>query len=257
MNKDIKRYLLYTFTSTWLLWGLLVMLTQLNLIKHGAPLFMVIFILGGIMPAICEIWLKKKYSTKEDFKAFINNITNPKHSIAWYIIVAGLGFLFCFLPTLWGGATMKQPLYIAILEFPVMIIGGGLEEIGWRGFLQPELQKKLPSFISTLIVGVIWSAWHLPLWFMPGSNQASMNFLWFLISALALSFLLAEIYSATKSIFLCIIFHALINSFWDVFVADTEVLSACFTLMFSIIIFIAFECIRKRSRKENGFMQFR
>lgn len=74
---------------------------------------------------------------------------------------------------------MENPLYLALIEFPIMIIGGGLEEIGWRGYLQPTLQKKWSSFISTLIVGGIWAIWHLPLWFVVGSNQMSMNFLWF------------------------------------------------------------------------------
>ena len=38
---------------------------------------------------------------------------------------------------------MENPLYLALIEFPIMIIGGGLEEIGWRGYLQPTLQKKM------------------------------------------------------------------------------------------------------------------
>ncbi|MHB8062764.1 MAG: CPBP family intramembrane glutamic endopeptidase, partial [Ruminiclostridium sp.] len=228
MNKDIKRYLFYAFTSSWLFWGGVAILTQLKLLKYGgSPLFLVPFIMGGIMPAICELWLKKKYGSKEDFKAFTKNILSPKHSVELYLLVIGSAFLFMFLPTLWGGATMKQPLYIALMEFPIMIIGGGLEEIGWRGFLQPELEKKLPSSISSLIVGSIWAVWHLPLWFIIGSNQSSMNGLWFFINAIALAFLLTATYSVTKSIFLCIISHALLNAFWDVFVPNTEVLSAC------------------------------
>ena len=129
-----------------------------------------------------------------------------------------------------------------------MIIGGGIEEIGWRGCLQPELQKKLPITISALIIGVIWAIWHLPLFFIIGTNQNSDNFLWFFISAIALSFLLTQIYSITKSIFLCIIFHAFINTFWDVFVPNSKLSSACFTLIFVIIIFIVLELIHRRKK---------
>ncbi|MCB2343048.1 CPBP family glutamic-type intramembrane protease [Clostridium estertheticum] len=46
---------------------------------------------------------------------------------------------------------MKQPLYLAIALFPLTIIGCGLEEIGWRGFLQPALQEKHSIIMSTLI----------------------------------------------------------------------------------------------------------
>ncbi len=212
---------------------------------------MILFILGGVTPAICEIWLKKKYSSKEEFTSFIHNIKNPKLPLSWYLFAFGLAFAACFLPTFWGGATMMNPLYLALIELPIMVIGGGLEEIGWRGFLQPTLQKRWSSFTITLIVGVIWALWHLPLWFVVGSNQMNMNFLWFTLSALALSFLLTVIYLSTKSIFLCIIFHAFINSLWDVFIPNTNVASGVFTLIFALFIFTIFERYRKRNNRKG------
>ena len=82
---------------------------------------------------------------------------------------------------------MENPIYLALLELPIMIIGGGLEEIGWRGFTAYTTKRWSP-FTSTIIVGVIWTVWHLPLWFVIGSNQMNMSFLWFSLTALALSF---------------------------------------------------------------------
>ncbi|QTD40104.1 CPBP family intramembrane glutamic endopeptidase [Sporosarcina sp. Te-1] len=247
MGKEIRRFLFYTFVSSWILWGGLAILTQLNLLRFGTALSLILFILGGITPAFCEIWLKKKYSSKEDFNSFVKNIKNPGHPFSWYAFTIGLAFAACFLPTLWGGASLENPLYIALILFPIMVIGGGLEEIGWRGYLQPALQKKWSSFTSTFMVGGIWAIWHLPLWFVVGSNQTSMNFLWFTLSALALSFLLTVIYSFTNSIFLCIIFHALINSFWEVFIPNTTVVSALLTLLFALLIFILFRWYHVKS----------
>lgn len=251
--KEIERYLGYTFALTWISWGIIVIANQFGFLHIGTQLSMLFLIPGGISPAICIILIKKKYCTKEEYRGFIKNIINPKHHIAWYILIIGLAFVYCFLPTLFGGATKEKTLYYAISMFPIMILGGGLEEIGWRGFLQPALQKKLSPFISTLIVGIIWAVWHLPLWFIQGSNQASWSFLYFSIIVMALSFLLSVIHSATKSIFLCITFHAFINSFWEVFVPNDKLLPACITLMFAIVIFITFEYIGKKSRKEAVF----
>ncbi|MCL1696472.1 CPBP family intramembrane glutamic endopeptidase [Lysinibacillus sp. BPa_S21] len=245
MGVEIRRFLFYTLATSWIIWGSLALLTQVNILKFGNAISMLLFILGGITPAICEIWLKKKYSTKEEFKSFIFNVKNPKHPVSWYILAIGLAFAACFLPTLWGGATMENPMYLALLELPIMIIGGGLEEIGWRGFLQPTLQKRWSPFTSTIIVGVIWAIWHLPLWFVIGSNQMNMNFLWFSLTALALSFLLTIIYLSTKSIFICIIFHTFINSFWNVFVPVTNVMSGLFTFLFALFLFTVFEVYRK------------
>lgn len=255
MGKEVGRFLFYTFSLSWVLWGSLAILTQFNVLKFGTVLSIVLFILGGVAPAISEIWLKKKYSSKEEFTSFISNIKNPRHPLAWYLFTVGLAFAACFLPTLWGGASMENPLYLALISFPIMIIGGGLEEIGWRGYLQPTLQKRWSPFTSTLIVGGVWAIWHLPLWFVVGTNQMNMNFLWFTLIALALSFLMTVIYLATKSIFLCIIFHALINSFWDVYIPDTNVLSALFTLLFALVIFTAFEFYRKKNNtKAHHFL---
>ncbi|USK53013.1 CPBP family intramembrane metalloprotease [Cytobacillus solani] len=247
MGKGIRRFLVYTFVSSWILWGSLAILTQFNLLSFGTPFSMVLFILGGVTPAICEIWLKKRHSSKEEFQSFVNNIKNPRHPLGLYLFTIGLAFSACFLPTLRDGATMENPLYLALIEFPIMIIGGGLEEIGWRGYLQSALQKKWSSFSSTLIVGCIWAIWHLPLWFVVGSNQMSMNFLWFTLCALGLSFLLTVIYLSSNSIFLCIIFHALINSFWDVYIPVTNIPSGLYTLLFALFIFTVFEINQKRN----------
>lgn len=43
------------------------------------------------------------------------------------------------------------------------LVGGGLgEELGWRGFLQPQLEKARSPLVASLLVAVAWFAWHLP-----------------------------------------------------------------------------------------------
>ena len=51
---------------------------------------------------------------------------------------------------IWWSNSAK-PLYVALISFPIMIIGGGLEEIGWRGILQPALQKRFSEFLVRLL----------------------------------------------------------------------------------------------------------
>ena len=96
-----------------------------------------------------------------------------------------------------------------------MILGGGIEEEGWRHILQPELEKKYNFAISTLIVSVIWWLWHLPLFYIQGVNQYGKSFLVFGINVLGLTFALASIKKITNSVWLCVLFHCIINSLWD------------------------------------------
>jgi len=56
----------------------------------------------------------------------------------------------------WEGDTLFY-----VLSFVAMLIGSAAEEIGWRGFLLPNLQKKYTPFISSIIVGILWGVWHL------------------------------------------------------------------------------------------------
>lgn len=68
-------------------------------------------------------------------------------------------------PMLWG----KYPLYVLplyALTFAVTIlVQGGNEEPGWRGFLQPELQRRFSPLVAAILVSFAWSLWHLPLFF--------------------------------------------------------------------------------------------
>ncbi|MFD1174848.1 CPBP family intramembrane glutamic endopeptidase [Paenibacillus puldeungensis] len=206
------------------------------------------------MPPICAILIKKKYSTSEDYKSFIKSIINPKHHIGWYIFVIGVAFTLLFIPTLVGAGSLEHPLYLAILAFPKMIFGGGLEEVGWRGFLLPALKKKFSLITSTVIVSSIWACWHIPLWFISGTSQSSTNFILFFIELVSASLILSAIYNATGSILLCIIYHAIWNSFYEVFVINYNLISFCLVLLFSIVVFLVLG--KRTARKLNQNTQY-
>lgn len=43
------------------------------------------------------------------------------------------------------------------------VLLGGIEEVGWRGYLQPRLQERTSVLTAGVAVGVLWWVWHLPL----------------------------------------------------------------------------------------------
>jgi membrane protease YdiL (CAAX protease family) len=251
MSNYINKYLIYTFSLSWILWGIIIIANQFNLLQYGSPLFYIFFIGGGVAPPICAILLKKKYSTNVDYKSFLTKIINPKHHFGWYIFVIGLAFAYMFLPILIGEGSITGPLYIVLLAFPSMILGGGLEEVGWRGLLLPALQEKYSVITSTVIVSIIWACWHIPLFYISGTSQASINFLWFFIDMFSISFLLSLIYNATGSILLCITFHALTNAFYEVVVIHDNLKRCCIMLLFSIMIFIVIGMVTQRKTKQK------
>ncbi len=82
------------------------------------------------------------------------------------------------------------------------------EEGGWRAFAIPRLQEKYSALVSGLVVGVIWSLWHLPSFFTKGTDHYGMPFLWFLMTIVSVSILMVWIMNHTnQSVLMTILFH--------------------------------------------------
>ena len=101
----------------------------------------------------------------------------------------------------------------AIFAFAVNFLANTCEEIGWRGFALPRLQKQYSALLATLIVGTLWGLWHLPLVFFVGNPMSKYPFIW-LISIVADAFIYTWLYNSTKgSILLVALFHGAGNIF--------------------------------------------
>jgi membrane protease YdiL (CAAX protease family) len=100
---------------------------------------------------------------------------------------------------------------------PLVLIGGGIEEAGWSYVLRPQLNKKFGLVLSSLIVAVIWTAWHIPVFLPQGRIESLSWFGLFAIGILGESFALGAIIRITKSVFLCVLFHTLSNAVSSMF----------------------------------------
>jgi hypothetical protein len=87
------------------------------------------------------------------------------------------------------------------------------EEIGWRGYALPRLTVQLGPRLASLLLGVIWALWHLPLFFIAGTTTTGQSFAVYLTSVIALSVALAWVYQRTGgSLLLVMLMHAAINN---------------------------------------------
>lgn len=251
MKKTIIKYLSITFLSTYLLWFFLAFIVSKGLTHAMQPAFMVFFVLGGLAPTISAIITK--INDKDGFRSFKNEIFKFKLYPLWYIavlcvplIISRVSWLLNLLFADNPGHFFTQPVYLLIGYIPVMIIGGGLEEVGWRGVLLPELLKKVSPLKATLIISFIWALWHVPLWFFKGTSQYGSNYIVFTLNVMSLAFLLSLLYIKTKSIFICILLHAVDNSYLAIGLNSwannnqSQIINAATTLIISIIIFAIF-----------------
>lgn len=215
MNKLCKDFLVYTFSITIICWGLCVICSLNGILLNENYFLYIPYALGGWAPTIASFVAQKKSNKVANFKEWLRNIFDFKHSIFSYFMVIALAILFILPQCFISGYENGVPLYAIFVLIPMMILGGGLEEEGWRRILQSELEKKYNFVISTLIVSVVWWLWHLPLFYIQGVNQYGKSFFVFGINVLGISFALASIKRITNSIWLCVLCHCIVNSLWD------------------------------------------
>jgi len=141
--------------------------------------------------------------------------------MGWGWLAAGLGIpvvilvLSCLLNVVCGAAlpTTAQwaqwPDMVDKFIFTFLFVGLG-EEPGWRGFALPVLYRRRSPLAAALLLGAVWSAWHIPLF---GAEFSWNTVPWFLVSVFAGSIVLAWLFNGSRqSVLLCMLTHATVNA---------------------------------------------
>ncbi|WBW97345.1 CPBP family intramembrane glutamic endopeptidase [Oceanirhabdus sp. W0125-5] len=225
-NKLLYIQLFLTFIITWGCWITAWCLLKEGIVNTSNPIYLSLFGIGGAFGPGLATWLVLRIAKdKNSYKNYISSLIKWRVNILWYIlpfaVYIGVPFLSSLLVNfinVGNPISLKiQPLYMLIMYFPIMIIGGGLEELGWRGFVLPELLKSFSPIISSLILGVIWAIWHLPLFYLlPHTSQYAMNFPFYLCGVIGITFMMTWVYIKTQSTLLSIIYHAAFNSVFSI-----------------------------------------
>jgi membrane protease YdiL (CAAX protease family) len=121
--------------------------------------------------------------------------------------------------------------HLILVFFLITFIGGPLgEEIGWRGFSVPYLQRKTTPLLTALIIGIAWGIWHLPEFLTRGALHHQMGAVYFplfVLGEIALSIVMTWLYNKTDSSLLIagLLFHNAEN-FWSVALTTNATMDA-------------------------------
>ncbi len=236
MRKDLLNvYLILTFLISFGTWFGLVGLLGLGALLETDIAAYISFMLGGNGPFIAS--LISLYFIEEVDQEITDNLKRIRINPLWYLIAILLPILWVLIA--WaihfvagGDMITSVPLFIAPILFLFMIVASGTEELGWRGIALSMLEKRFNTLVATFIIAVIWTAWHIPLWFIPFAGQASMNIASFFIFVIVFSFLLTWFYKETRSVAVCVVFHAMVNTVGAMGLEDWN------TTMFSDVILL-------------------
>jgi membrane protease YdiL (CAAX protease family) len=259
MDKIKYKLLIFTalaFAITWICIMLLWLFTEVLSFEYKKWVILITAFdfLKSAGPSIVALILLKKHIFK---KGGLRQYFFGKNSgLFRYILVLLIFMIQYFNFYLFNMNTdgIRISTFIITLIGQIML-GGGLEEAGWRGYLQPALEKKTSVIFAVLIVGIIWTVWHLPYFILPGNMHTDGNFLVYMFQAIITAFILTAIYKLTENVILCILFHGWQNTI--VMTIPTNMNHPGFMIIFiglgiiSLVICIIIEKKERKKKNEN------
>jgi uncharacterized protein len=213
------RFVLIAFVFTWVFW-LLAILEARGLISS---LPVPALFLGAFGPMVAAVVLTAQEGGRAGLRSLLSRVVRWRVAPFWYgVALLGpivLQLLAMALNVLLGGPLPDPlamvgtlPTVLVISVYMLIQVGIG-EEIGWRGYALPKLQTGYSALISSLIVGVLWALWHLPLFFNPATGYYITPFWVFLVFLLPFAILYTWIFNSTGgSVLMVMILHAVVNA---------------------------------------------
>jgi CAAX protease family protein len=264
-SKNIPyQFFVVTFIWAWLLWLPLV-LAGLGILPIGEDLAVAltipITILAAFGPAVGAFYCLRTQHGKGAIRQYLRGLMDLRLGAkAWLVpivVFGGRAWLAWLLPELWGEPRLAMllpsiwvfPPYILLMVF----LGGGQEELGWRGYILDPMEARLGPWLGNIVLGVIWAVWHLPLFFIPSTSQTFMPFAGFVLLTIGYSWFLSWVrHVSGKRTLAGLLAHGWANAFIPLFPTVVMVEGAAqprFWVWASLTFMIGFITMLLRSRK--------
>jgi membrane protease YdiL (CAAX protease family) len=204
---DLLLYFTLAYLLSWALWPLVILNPTSSPLVPFGPLIAaaIVSLLAG---GPTELW------------ALLRQLTRWRVHPIWYLIALVGPFVMAVVAAALAVATgvpmRRSGAYtdlgaVGFTLLSTMVIVGLFEEVGWRGFALPRMQRRLDAIWAALLLGVVWALWHLPELISDPTRQRPP--LQFVVWTLALSVILSWLYNSTNgSLLIVIICHGAIDT---------------------------------------------
>ena len=207
-----NRIILYMALACAFTWTVNIAQSLLGILEGPLVyLFATLAMLGPFFAAL--VVLRKKIPLRD----YIKHCFTFEQKFSYYAIFIAIAVWRYLLMMVVGNRVEGSTLYLPLLLLPICLFTGGNEEFGWRGFLQPQMEKKMHPVTAAFIFTAYWTIWHLPLFFLPIDPRAPIEILFMLGFFTSGALTTAAIYKLTNSVLLCVLFHAWGNALTNAF----------------------------------------
>ena len=200
----LPAYFLLAYAFAWILAPLIAVSPM-----YGLP--------GLFAPTLAAILVSWATDGRAQAGLLLRKLTIWRVNLVWYLVALGLPFLISFVASASGKYLNSKSSYelapltpLGLVVF-VLVVG---EELGWRGYAQPELEKRYSPLVAALILGVLWGFWHLPNFYIPSLPHYEIPLPAFVIYTTGLSVLAAWLLKHTHgSVLIATLLHGATNTF--------------------------------------------
>ncbi|NHN42376.1 CPBP family intramembrane metalloprotease [Halorubellus sp. JP-L1] len=220
-TREVLAFFGLTIAFSWAAW----VPGAIGIVDYGPFVFPAV-VVGGFGPLLAAAFVT--WLVGDSVRAWASQVLRWRVRPRWYVVAVGLPIAVVALVSVVtvaigysfeGPEILAQvPLFVLPLIFvlnmvTVFLVGGGQEELGWRGFALPRLLERFDAVTASVLIGLVWASWHLPLFALEGSGQYGSSFAPYVVSLLGLSVLFTWLYRSTgRSVLLAMILHASYNS---------------------------------------------
>ncbi len=231
-KKNLALYLILSFLISWGIW---IAIAFSGRDYQSSPYLLAGTLVGAFGPGLAAIlinYIRRDIDQITEFRQRIYDFKRIRPG--WYLIILLIWPVFhgiAIAVTAALGEPIPESGFLAQLiakpnTIPLVVfmyfLQAGLEELGWRGYLQEQLGRITGRSLSSLLVGIIHTLWHLPLFWVVGTNQMKMgfgaDFLVFILFVVSTSVLTAWCYYGNgRSIMAAALLHTTGNLCFDIF----------------------------------------
>jgi membrane protease YdiL (CAAX protease family) len=245
---SLLKFFFLTYAMTWVCFITVVMISQgpAPTAPGRARVSGFLLLLGTFAPSLVALGITARAEGREGVRALLRRIVEWQVGTRWYLFAIG------YLPAIKLSVALvhrvvtgswprfgTEPWYIIVVAIAISTPVQAGEEIGWRGYALPRLAGRFGFARASILLGLMWSCWHLPIFFLRGADKYGQSFPVWTLQVVALSVAITWLYAHTNgSLLLTMLMHSAVNQTVGIVPSANANPGNLFTLSVSLVMWL-------------------
>jgi len=265
-TQPLISFFILAYGIFWALWIPLIPYLQ-NLATFEVPVWSIpLALLGIYAPTFAAIIVTAISEGRAGLQKLFAPLFDWKLSFKWYLVAIFLPLLLAVIALLIHLGMLGElnqatsfawlssvPIFLASIPITLLVklpLGPMAEELGWRGYALPRLQRKMSALNASLILGLLWGLWHLPAFWVPGAalglevTPSFFEIAKYVFNVTGVTIIFTWIYNNTRgSLIIDFLFHAAYNALPSLLFVSVDIFPELFTWViwaFAILLIVIY-----------------